>query len=183
MRIAHGDEVVRSLKEWSNNLIKLAALINRRIFLLKCRANNIIPKHISNNIKCIVSLSIEDHPFKKMSDKLITGFQNSVLSLEIKVTLWKLEQLKKRILEIEEYFKGLVSEQLFNRCVNLSSDGKHIYNYTDVQLPPEVEMILNLEPKFGIEIKEKWNVIPTVIKDLEFGIGAVKLDNCNIAEK
>ncbi|XP_044574368.1 uncharacterized protein LOC123258432 [Cotesia glomerata] len=53
----------------------------------------------------------------------------------------------------------------------------------DRGLPPEVEMILNLEPKFDIEIKEKWNVIPTVIKDLEFGIGAVKLDNCNIAEK
>lgn len=128
------------------------------------------------------------------------------------MTLWKLEQQNKRIVDMEEKVKGLVSEQLFRRCVvminkryeynfnkikntnikkfdilikqkinrhTLSSKSKHIYNYTDVQLPTEVEMILNLEPKFGIEIKEKWKVIPTVIKDLEFGIEAVQLDDCN----
>nr|XP_021206294.2 uncharacterized protein LOC110385892 [Bombyx mori] len=44
-------------------------------------------------------------------------------------------------------------------------------------------MILNLEPKFGIEIKEKWKVIPTMIKNLEFGIGAVQLNDCNNEEK
>lgn len=75
-----------------------ANFTNRKIFLLKCRATNTIPKHIFSNIHCVMTLQIEDHPYKKLIDHMMTSFKKQILNLEIKIiTFWKLKQIEHNI--------------------------------------------------------------------------------------
>lgn len=54
---------------------------------------------------------------------------------------------------------------------------------TKVELPTEVKSILNLEPKFGIETRNNMKYLPTIIKDVEYGIAAVRVKNCDATEE
>ena len=45
-----GQETVKNLKDLSNNNLNMVKISNRKVFLLKCRTYNVIPKFISNNI-------------------------------------------------------------------------------------------------------------------------------------
>ncbi|KAH0546610.1 hypothetical protein KQX54_012106 [Cotesia glomerata] len=56
---------------------------------------------------------------------------------------------------------------------NLCKEKKHVYNFTDVNLPTEVMEILNLDPKFVVESKNNMKLLPTIIKEVECGIAAV----------
>ncbi|XP_045463451.1 uncharacterized protein LOC123673068 [Harmonia axyridis] len=52
----YGPETTKELKLWSTNNRKLAAALNRRIFLLECKRQGLIPKHITSNVKSIMGL-------------------------------------------------------------------------------------------------------------------------------
>ncbi|KAI4489735.1 hypothetical protein M0804_003917 [Polistes exclamans] len=70
----------------------------------------------------------------------------------------------------------LIKEKYHNNNNN-NKQNTVIFNYTDVQLPNEVEEIINLEPGFGIPIKPKEVQVNTLIKDLEYGIKNITIEN------
>lgn len=53
---SYGPETTRDLKLWSTNNNKLASAKNRRIFLLECKRQELIPRHITTNIKNVMGL-------------------------------------------------------------------------------------------------------------------------------
>lgn len=108
MKNIYGQQIVFLLKDWLNFTKSLASMINRRIFLLQCRMKNILPNHIVNNVNCVYTLQTEDHPFKKESNILLRKFRKSVLNLEIKITIWKITQLKTKIKLIEDEVKEVL---------------------------------------------------------------------------
>lgn len=58
--------------------------------------------------------------------------------------------------------------------VSAISDSKVLYNFLNESMPEFVENVLKLSPNFGIELDGNKLPIPTLIKDLEFGISRVK---------
>ncbi|CAH2096691.1 unnamed protein product [Euphydryas editha] len=65
----------------------------------------------------------------------------------------------------------------------LSNMNNNICNFTNVELPSEVRNILNLEPNFGIETRNNIKFLPTIIKDVEYSIASMELENCDTAEE
>ncbi|KAI4484575.1 hypothetical protein M0804_007141 [Polistes exclamans] len=71
---------------------------------------------------------------------------------------------------------SLIKEKYHNNNNN-NKQNTGIFNYTDVELPNKVEEIINLEPGFGIPIKPKEVQVNTLIKDLEYGIKNITIEN------
>lgn len=94
IRNEYGGDIVELLKMWSNTNKKLAAMRNRRIFLLKCRQKQISPNHIANNFKFLHALKVDRNPFFRDIDKLTSRFQKSVLNVEVNITIWKIKKLE-----------------------------------------------------------------------------------------
>ena len=109
----YGRNVVQLLKSWISINKKLAALKNRRIFLLQCRQKNIFPNHITNNMKCLYSLKSERHPYLKEIDNVLYKFKKSVLNVEIKITIWKLNNAETELNCIKNTTVELLPNDIF----------------------------------------------------------------------
>ncbi|KAI4474839.1 hypothetical protein M0804_014644 [Polistes exclamans] len=72
---------------------------------------------------------------------------------------------------------GIAQHGKYHNNNNNNKQNTVIFNYTDVELPNEVEEIINLEPGFGIPIKPKEVQVNTLIKDLEYGIKNLTIEN------
>ncbi|XP_046588309.1 uncharacterized protein LOC124293079 isoform X2 [Neodiprion lecontei] len=176
----YGDRALHLIKSWAKLTSTRAGLLNRRVFLLQCRSN-----------------------------------KKSVLNVEIKITIWKLQKVNEELGEICNQLKSLIPQPLFDNCksvnkvrfskiftrikevnmkkleelvqqrlngIRLPDANKCVFNYTNRELPKQVYRTLSLEPNFGLQIQNKITIVPEVIKDLEYCISAVKLDNCNAAD-
>ncbi|XP_046626164.1 uncharacterized protein LOC124307959 [Neodiprion virginianus] len=176
----YGDRALHLIKSWAKLTSTRAGLLNRRVFLLQCRSN-----------------------------------KKSVLNVEIKITIWKLQKVNEELGEICNQLKSLIPQPLFDNCksvnkvrfskiftrikevnmkkleelvqqrlngIRLPDANKCVFNYTNRELPKQVYRTLSLEPNFGLQIQNKITIVPEVIKDLEYCISAVKLDNCNEAD-
>ncbi|KAH0535215.1 hypothetical protein KQX54_014940 [Cotesia glomerata] len=122
----------------------------------------VYPQHIINNLKCLYSLQSENHPYMKETEKIITSLKAKILKVEIKITAWSVNKLESNIDKMKESLKKQSDkERRLNTCV---------FNFTDVQLPKEVEGILNLEPGFGIPLTPRQVPVGVLIKDLENGL-------------
>lgn len=75
--------------------MKLANLSARKYFLLKCKKNNVFPKHIVNNINCVFQSIEENSPFTRKIDNLILEFKRKLLNIEIRIAFWKIDKLHK----------------------------------------------------------------------------------------
>lgn len=88
MRLRHGQAVLNLLKEYARNVNKLGRLSARKFFLLKCRQNNVYPKHIINNVRCL-NQSIETNtPFTNEIENMTKCFKKRILNLEIRIAYW-----------------------------------------------------------------------------------------------
>ncbi|XP_045482777.1 uncharacterized protein LOC123686588 [Harmonia axyridis] len=75
--------MVVHFKEWSKDNRKLAAAINNRIFLLRCRKNGVYPKHIVNEVRYSVTYKpLKSEPTIKIqveSQKLVKHLETCLL--------------------------------------------------------------------------------------------------------
>ncbi|XP_057324832.1 uncharacterized protein LOC130667337 [Microplitis mediator] len=92
----------------------------------------------------------------KETEKIITSLKAKILNVEIKITAWLCNVGSQQSSK----------ERRSNTCV---------LNFTDVQLPKEVESILNLEPGFGIPLTPRQVPVGVLIKDLENGLRFVDI--------
>lgn len=72
----YGESTVQLSKYWSINSIKLAHLLKRRVFFLKCMSKNIINNHLSGELKGIYPIYSHIHPYFRKADRIITEFIN-----------------------------------------------------------------------------------------------------------
>ncbi|XP_044760971.1 uncharacterized protein LOC123318413 [Coccinella septempunctata] len=106
--ILFGIAVVEHFKNLSKDNKKLASAINNRIFLLRCRKNNIFPSHICNEVKCVYSLFRDNHPYRNKIDNIVNRLKKEILNLEIKVVNWKIKRLEMDRTRRVELLKGLI---------------------------------------------------------------------------
>lgn len=98
----HGPDVAKLFKEFAGNNDKLCNLASRRFYLLKCRKNNICPKHILVNVNCAFQSIAENSPFTNKINNAINEFKRKLLNFEIKITFWKLNALTKETEGLEQ---------------------------------------------------------------------------------
>lgn len=94
------------MDETSENL---ANFTNRKTFLVKCRKDNVLPRHIFENMNCVITLQTEDHPYQYKVNRMVTNFQRSILNMEIQITFWKLKQITKEITSTKELLTHILS--------------------------------------------------------------------------
>lgn len=97
VRATYGGEVVQRMKQWSNNLRRLAARRNRRIFLHECKRRSLIPTHIKNSIKSVDGLfefgnMQNNRKLRDFNDNLM----RKILNLEIRHTVVAITQIEKQ---------------------------------------------------------------------------------------
>lgn len=66
--------------------------------------------------------------------------------------------------------------------VNNNDSKKVVYNYSEVNSPDYVSSVVSLSPKFGVELDRTEVPIPTIIKDLEFGVSWIKVQGADAKE-
>lgn len=98
---------------------KKAAQLNRRIFLLSCRKNQLLPNHIVHNVRQIYSLELEDHPFKNSVHKILSRFRSSILNIEIKICVWKISDLQDQINLLQNSLQENLNPQLFTVLIHM----------------------------------------------------------------
>lgn len=123
----YGHETTKYLKIWSTTNNKMASAVNRRIFLLECRRQGIIPKHITSNLKSVMSLFDYDNnrlnkKIKQFNDKTI----KKILNLELSQVNQKVNKLKKYTDEISRKLQNLPENILveYKRRINIAYNKK-----------------------------------------------------------
>ncbi|XP_044751730.1 uncharacterized protein LOC123311725 [Coccinella septempunctata] len=109
-----GHDAVHNMKLWAINNTKLANFRNRRIFLLQCKNNGLIPQHITEGSKCIYGfVDISGHTvqdIEKFNDKL----RSKILSLEIKFAERRVAQLERKLKECMGALRNQIPPDVFN---------------------------------------------------------------------
>jgi hypothetical protein len=84
------------MKEYQDNTEKLARANARKIFLVNCRKDNLIPAHIQHSHKCLNSAFKKQNPTTKKAAKVQSNFRARILSLEIETTFSNIYFLEKQ---------------------------------------------------------------------------------------
>lgn len=79
--VHYGKLVVTNFKLFSNQ-VQLAKCVNQKIFLLKCRQNNVTPKHL--NLQTFRSIQFNNRKNLHQYEQIICKFEKSILNGEIK---------------------------------------------------------------------------------------------------
>lgn len=193
----YGPTNVGLLKEWAKMNTKIAALRNRRIFLLKCRKERIFPNHISNGLNNVNNLL--HHQRGRLGHQINTfnlRLRQKLLNLEISITICDLNTMEKKIETIKnkltipqhiiiEYDRRLkikynrlfhiIKNKNLNKLDKLKEDeankiiiqNKWFKNLTTVIIPKNVQFILALGPKFSLCPAVSDLKISTLLADLE----------------
>ncbi len=91
----YGIDTVRLMKKYQYNNGKIAKATARRIFLVDCRKENLIPAHIQHSHKCLNTSFKRNNPTTKKAAKIQANFRARILSLEIESTFSLLHHLEK----------------------------------------------------------------------------------------
>lgn len=186
----YGANVTQWLKKWSNLNSKKASFLNRRIYLLECKRNDVIPRHISQNIKNLYSL-LDGAPaslIRKMHDFNV-GIAGKVLKFEISHTNHSMRVLEREMTELyhsiirvlpkpiyDEYF--LRQNTLFKRSFysikekNINKIQKLIQN-SKINLKTEDKWFRNISSKqvpdnvkLVLSLGPKFS-LPTTVRDVD----------------
>lgn len=111
----YGLNTTHILKQWANHTTKLAAMKNRRIFLLRCRKENVIPNHITRNNKMITKLlTTEDHKISNKINLFNKKLTKHILNFEIEITCSNIKSIE----NIINRFRQSASKLLPNYIVS-----------------------------------------------------------------
>src|SRR3978361_623621 len=94
----YGVNAVRLLKLWVKKNNKLAALRNRRNFLLQCRRQSIHPRHITDHSISLISLTdVHNGRTIQHIKDLNRRLEHKILNIEIKIAHQNVSQLEKSL--------------------------------------------------------------------------------------
>lgn len=110
----YGQRTSYLLKLWSSNKTRLASFVNRRIFLIECKRQDLIPSHIGNGMKNVNNL-FDFNSSLKLNRK-VAEFNNKlayrIIRLEIDHTILKIKRLEKLQNDILEELNTLLPQEV-----------------------------------------------------------------------
>lgn len=129
-----GRATERLIKQWVKVYLHRATEINRRTFLLKCRRNNIFPRHIMDSTTRITYTA-------RVTDSRdgwqITGFTNRLrhrlINLEIDLVHSSLHKNDKLLIKLDSDIKNIISPHTWNEFKRRMSI-KYNRKYSDVKV-------------------------------------------------
>ena len=114
------------MKRWSSFNIKLANGINRRNFLLRCRRNSILPRHIQDATKTMKNMLHTTHwNVSEEMHRHMFRLSKKNLNMEIKVCYCNTAKIKSIIHSIKEQLKDSLPTHIlneFSRRLNMAYD-------------------------------------------------------------
>lgn len=141
-----GPAVVKQMKYFLKINKKMASLLNRRIFLLRCRSEKIWPNFIVDSLKCLNSIitnSMNINITKIMN--LEKRIKDKILSLEISVIENNIKQFQKIINNLSNNINLQLPDYIYRKFINKQ-------NYTFNQIFNNIKQ--NCIKKF-LELKDK----------------------------
>ena len=99
----YGADSVQLLKKWAKLNNKMASLKNRKLFLITCRSQGIVPTHIRNNTKHL-PLMIETTNGRTARETLdfMSRLDRKILNLEINITFKSIKQAERSLKDINQ---------------------------------------------------------------------------------
>lgn len=188
----HGDDVVKTMKRFLDCRMKTARLVNKKLFLLRCRSGKLIPRnrHVKN------LCDIDPLVFEKIHKR----FQFNIISQEITEVHTELRNLTKdenklmtSIMKVlpqttyteyfnnvedryKTYFNNIRDRHIRKHNLLMSDEGisnntinsdKWLMNASNIDIPPVVKSILSLGDKFCIPVSKTEIPYDTFISDVE----------------
>lgn len=180
----------QQLKLWINNNRKIAAAINRRNFLLRCRSKGVIPKHIEDTLKSIKYLLTYSCPQTNTIQKVTQRIGQKLISVEISNTIIQVNHLQKIIANNKRTIITVLPYYIYQPFFSKQNQAydKHFKLIKNNHMKKFDRLVQNqISP---IQISDKWFVnltnthIPNHIKqilalDPKFSLPTIK-NNTNI---
>ncbi|KAK9878682.1 hypothetical protein WA026_023279 [Henosepilachna vigintioctopunctata] len=121
----YGLETTQNLKKWRANNTKLAAARNRRIFLLECKRQGLVPKHMALNIESITTLFNNENKWlngkiREFNEKTV----RKILNMEIIQVNCKITRLESANKQIQDKVHTLQEMHKYMRRSNISYNEK-----------------------------------------------------------
>ena len=114
----YGSATVGLLKTMAKIYIKQASMQNRRVFLLECRRQKLLPNHITHGTSNINSMLSYTHgQLGRRIQNFNCRLGNDILNLEIRVTFCELTSLKKQLLSITDQLSNLLPQYILNEYI------------------------------------------------------------------
>lgn len=153
----YGLQTVRSLKLWAHTNTKLASMINRRIFLLKCRQHGVIPPFISNDPGINpTTLSTWDPKAREHIDRNLTKLKKQILNVEIQSTIKHINYLEISLTEIENNLTNSLPLYIFTTFKRKQSITfkRNFYRIKDRNIKKLAKLTTNA--LLNLNIQKKW---------------------------
>lgn len=97
VRHRYGSETVKVTKKYNAANLRHAKLVSRKMFLIKCRKLLLFPSHIAKGFKILLGLLEDNSCFNARILRMMHNFKKRILSLEIDITMWKLQVVEKEL--------------------------------------------------------------------------------------
>lgn len=104
-----GRPVVSQMKEYSNNQHKLASLHNRNIFLIRCRGNGIVPRHVGDRTGRIEHMfEFQDPRTGQQVHRFAKRLDIKLVNLEISITIKNIDFINKKLSSLEQSITEII---------------------------------------------------------------------------
>lgn len=152
-----GYETMVNLKKWANINIKLAAVRNRKIFLLQCRRQGTIPTHIINNTRNIETLiDVHNGRTGQQVNSFAKRLKNKILNLEVKITHNNQNALERSLEQVQTTLVNTLPndtlQEFIRRQTILYNKEFHKIKSTNINKLKNLERQIMQE----IKIKDNW---------------------------
>ncbi|KAK9882602.1 hypothetical protein WA026_022230 [Henosepilachna vigintioctopunctata] len=157
IRQQYGPEILKHVKEYSNNNRKLSSLRNRRIYLLKCRSIRVLPNHISHSIGHLGrQMEYKDAVTGQRIRKFVSGFGHRLMNFEVDLTHKNIQFLSARQILLEDIIREAITPYLWVQFRHIVSVAYNkIFNKVKVKNIKKLQRIRDEHLK-PMVIQDKW---------------------------
>ena len=115
----YGYEEGSLLKKWNQSNLEIAKSFNQRIFLLRCRKLEVVPKHLQ--VLGTKPIGFNSRSMGNRFSNLHITFQKSILNLEIRDICAHLRNLENSIRQLENRIFSVFPYHVFDRLFEFES--------------------------------------------------------------
>lgn len=155
----YGSEAATTLKTWAKNNKKLASFVNRRIFLLRCKNNDLTPRHLLQNLNCLNSCLVNDACSSATAvDSFGHRLKTKLIKLEINITEKHISYLNKCLVDAQNRASVLLPNFI---CKNFQDRQTVCYNRLFAKIrSSNLRKFQSLKSQYISEVRtqDKWLV-------------------------
>ena len=115
----YGIQATNLFKLLHKTNFKIASMKNRRIFLLRCRKNGLVPHHIEDGTKNVRNLiNYKDSTTGQAVETFNNRLNNKLINLEITITIKSLKKLERSLNPVINQLKTIVPHDIVTEFLN-----------------------------------------------------------------